>query len=211
MALAGSRHEWSYLKRVDALIFDCDGTLVSSSDIHFRAMGKALQEQDFELEPGTYHHCAGMARAHLFAHVAAAHGRSFDLDLLCARSISLTVDMVGEVRSNPVVEQIARRWHARLPLALATNSETAIARGFLAALGLMSLFRTVVAREDVAAPKPAPDIFLKAAARLGCAPEKCLVLEDSVQGIAAARAAGMKVIDVTSRSNRFLLDYMATT
>jgi HAD superfamily hydrolase (TIGR01509 family) len=65
--------------------------------------------------------------------------------------------------------------------------------------GLAPLFRTVVTADDVVHGKPAPDMFLLAAKLLGLAPERCLVFEDAVLGLQAARAAGMQVVHVPSR------------
>src|SRR3954470_5633919 len=84
------------------------------------------------------------------------------------------------------------------PIGLATNSGREFATRALRAAGIYEHFDAVVSAEDVARPKPAPDVYLAAAAELGAAPEDCVALEDSETGVAAAKAAGMTVIGVPS-------------
>jgi HAD superfamily hydrolase (TIGR01509 family) len=83
-----------------------------------------------------------------------------------------------------------------VPQAIATSSRRPTVERYLGRVGLRDRFAAIVSREDVKNPKPAPDPFLKAAARLGLAPGDCLALEDSYHGITAAHAAGMMTIMV---------------
>jgi len=88
------------------------------------------------------------------------------------------------------------RLHDRWRLAVVTNSTRAEATTILDRLGLTALLHAVVAREDYGAAKPAPDAYLGAAAALGLAPGVCVAVEDTPRGLAAARAAGMRVVAV---------------
>jgi HAD superfamily hydrolase (TIGR01509 family) len=85
-----------------------------------------------------------------------------------------------------------------VPLGLATNSGREFATRALRAAGIYERFAAVVSAEDVERPKPAPDVYLAAAAELGAEPADCVALEDSETGVAAAKAAGMTVIGVPS-------------
>jgi HAD superfamily hydrolase (TIGR01509 family) len=85
-----------------------------------------------------------------------------------------------------------------VPLGLATNSGREFATRALRSAGLHDVFDAIVSAQDVERPKPAPDVYLEAAARLGVAPADCVALEDSETGVAAARAAGMTVVGVPS-------------
>jgi HAD superfamily hydrolase (TIGR01509 family) len=96
---------------------------------------------------------------------------------------------------DPVVE-IARRYHGKMPMAVATGSTRASAMESLRTIGVLELFEVIISTEDVANPKPAPDAFLLAAQRIGVPAEQCLVFEDADAGLAAGRAAGMHVCDV---------------
>ena len=85
-----------------------------------------------------------------------------------------------------------------VPKAVATSARRADATRLLRELGLLAQFAVIVTAEDVRRGKPAPDVFITAAERLGVRPERCLVFEDSVVGVRAGRAAGMRVIGVTT-------------
>src|ERR671933_1131154 len=93
------------------------------------------------------------------------------------------------------VERLAARW----PLGLASSSNRPLIDLVLDVSGLARFFRATVSSEEVARGKPAPDVFLEAARRLGVAPERCAVVEDSANGIRAGRAAGMLVVAIPNR------------
>ncbi|SDX12938.1 HAD family hydrolase [Roseicitreum antarcticum] len=179
-----------------ALIFDCDGTLLLTADLHFKAIGAALAAQGASISYDWYVGQSGLSRGDLFQRVAQHHDGPLDLPRLSQDSIDATLRLAHDARPNPSVAALAVRLSGKLPLAVATNSERAIVSAFLEATGLRKHFDAVVAREDAAKPKPAPDLFLRAAHRLGVAPESCLILEDSAEGLAAARDAGMEAVDV---------------
>jgi HAD superfamily hydrolase (TIGR01509 family) len=179
-----------------AILFDCDGTLLLTADLHFQAIRAATQAQGVALSRDWYMGLTGLGRKDLFAELARAQAVVLDLPRLVDDSIAETVALAALARPNPPVAALARRCAGRLPIAVATNSERPVVTALLGATGMFDLFDCVVSLDDVAAAKPAPDMFLLGAQRLGIAPADCLVLEDSAQGLAAARAAGMAAIDV---------------
>jgi len=91
-----------------------------------------------------------------------------------------------------------RELKARTPVAVASNTPGRLVRGALACAGVAELFEIVVTADEVAEPKPSPDVYLRACELLGAAPAKSIALEDSPTGVAAARAAGMFVIGIPS-------------
>lgn len=95
-----------------------------------------------------------------------------------------------------VADLLAEARAANFPCAVASSSSRRWVEGWLQRLGIRHAFTTVVTADDVTATKPAPDLFLAAAARLGLPPAECLVLEDSPNGIRAARAAGCPVVAI---------------
>lgn len=94
----------------------------------------------------------------------------------------------------------AERIAALVPAGIASSAHPAIIRAALEATGLAPLFDVVVSSDDVATGKPAPDVYLEAARRLGVTPDRCLVVEDSLNGVLAGRAAGMRVVLVPNPS-----------
>lgn len=103
----------------------------------------------------------------------------------------------GYARANTPVAKLARAW-GRRPSAVASNGERSVVKATLEACAILEFFDAIVTVEDVAVGKPDPGMFLLAAERLHTWPEDCLVLEDSEQGVEAARRAGMDVLDVRS-------------
>jgi HAD superfamily hydrolase (TIGR01509 family) len=109
------------------------------------------------------------------------------------------------------VPEVPRALAARgLRLAVASSSGPAVIETTLTALGVRPLFEAIVSGVEVARGKPAPDVFVEAARRLGVAPEACLVVEDSERGVRAARAAGMRCVAVPCGETRHH-DFSAAT
>lgn len=183
-------------RRPDAILFDCDGTLLLTSDLHFSAISQAARRQGAVMPQDWYLGLTGLERRSLFARFAADFGLALDVEALVADSIALTVAGAASARENPAVAALARQLAGRMPMAVVTNSEARVARPLLAATGLLPLFDMVIAAEDAPLPKPAPDLYLHAAQRLGADPAQCLVLEDSDQGLTAGQRAGATCLDV---------------
>jgi HAD superfamily hydrolase (TIGR01509 family) len=94
----------------------------------------------------------------------------------------------------PGATQTVRRVAAERPVAVASSGHPSVIAAALEALGIAGLFRAIVSSDEVPVGKPAPDVYLLAASRLGVAPRDCLVVEDSLNGVLAGRAAGMTVV-----------------
>lgn len=196
--LPGTASDTGFHPALAALLFDCDGTLVLTADLHYNAISAAVARQGHQMPRDWYMSFSGLGRRDLFQRFAAEASATFDLERLVEDSIALTVDLTGHVRENPLVAELARKAFGRVPMAVVTNSEGSIARAVLAEAQLSGLFDGIVTVEEAPRPKPAPDLYLAAAARLRVPPSVCLVLEDSDQGIDAARSAGMMWADVRS-------------
>ena len=179
-----------------ALIFDCDGTLALSGPLHFDAFSEALlAHTGLAMEWDWYHARGGLARPLLIEAFAELHGLVLDVPRISQESIDITVRTASIAVENPPVAALARAWRPR-PAAVATNAEAPVVNSILAACELRPLFDTVVSLSEAVVPKPDPRMFLMAAEALGAAPAECLVLEDSAQGMEAARRAGIPAIDV---------------
>ncbi len=106
------------------------------------------------------------------------------------------MEQLDAVRPVEAVAAVALEFRGKIPMAVATGSHRELAERTLELIGMAGWFDTLVCAEDVINPKPAPDIFLEAARRLGVEPERCCVYEDADLGILGARRAGMDVVDV---------------
>jgi HAD superfamily hydrolase (TIGR01509 family) len=125
-------------------------------------------------------------------------GRGDELRVELRELVHDELDGAGVEPMPGVIELLDALAEHGLPLGLATNSGREFATRALRAAGLYDRFAAVVSAEDVARPKPAPDVYLAAAAELGADPADCVALEDSETGVAAAKAAGMTVVGVPS-------------
>jgi HAD superfamily hydrolase (TIGR01509 family) len=125
-------------------------------------------------------------------------GRGDELRVELRELVHDELDGAGVEPMPGVIELLEALGEQGIPLGLATNSGREFATRALRAAGIYDRFAAVVSAEDVERPKPAPDVYLAAAAELGAHPSECVALEDSETGVAAARAAGMTVIGVPS-------------
>jgi HAD superfamily hydrolase (TIGR01509 family) len=125
-------------------------------------------------------------------------GRGDELRVELRDLVHGELDGAGVEPMPGVIELLDALAEHGLPLGLATNSGREFATRALRAAGLYERFAAVVSAEDVERPKPAPDVYLAAAAELGAEAAECVALEDSETGVAAAKAAGMTVVGVPS-------------
>ncbi len=182
----------------DALIFDLDGTLVDSAPAHFRAYNDALAPLGIALDWDWYLAHLGLASGPLKQAYEAAFGRAIPLSPadFAERQVAGFLRNLHLVREKGVVADVARQWSASLPLAVASSGNRVEVISTLQQVGLLPLFEVIVTSDNVARLKPSPDLFLEASRRLNVPAARCLVFEDSDQGMAAAAAAKMRAIDV---------------
>jgi HAD superfamily hydrolase (TIGR01509 family) len=189
-------------------IFDLDGTLVDTMPVHYLAWDQALHRFGLRETLGEdLFYSLGGVPTHRVAEILGEHyGLKFDAAEVTHQKELLYKELVlaGKVAVIEPVAAIARKVAARHPLAIVTGGSPDVAEAGLAAGGLQGLFSLVITPFDVppGRGKPAPDMFLLAARRMGVPPERCLVFEDAEPGIAGARAAGMPVAVVSSRPPR---------
>lgn len=184
------------LQGAQALIFDCDGTLVQTPALYAGAWQDAFKAAGHHMEPDWYHARAGMSEHVLLDDFESEHGVTVDRGLTVREMRSAVLERIGEVSEIEIISSIARRFHGKMPMAVASGGPREVVLASLKETGLLPLFDTVVTIDDVAHAKPAPDLFLEAASRLGVAAGQCLVFEDSQQGLEAAHNARMPVVDV---------------
>jgi HAD superfamily hydrolase (TIGR01509 family) len=186
------------LASVDALIFDCDGTLVDSASVYNRAWANGFSSYGKEMAAEWYIPRAGLSEYVLMDAFERLHGKVLDRERTIARMREAFLTELAALRE---IAAIARRNIGIRPMAVASGGPAAVVKPSLEVTGLSSLFDAVVTFDEVGKAKPEPDLFLEASRRLKTAPDRCLVFEDSAQGFEAARRAGMKMIDVAELQN----------
>ena len=186
--------------RPRAVLFDLDGVLIDSEPRHAAAFeaifAELLNHQPHGLDLASY---IGRSERAVWLDFITAHRPPFSLEELTARKQQRVINLFRrEEPIYPGVPDLVAALAARYPLAVASGSVHAVIREVLALRGLAQHFQAVASVEDVGRAKPAPDVFLRAAALLGVAPHECWVIEDSVPGVQAGLAAGARVIAITN-------------
>jgi beta-phosphoglucomutase family hydrolase len=179
-----------------ALIFDCDGTLADTMPLHYLAWRDTMRRYGIDFPEERFYALGGLPTPHIARMLLAEAGVGADGAAVAHEKEVAYMDRLADVRPHPAVLPIVQAARGKLPMAVATGSERWIAEKTLARLAMLDWFDALVCAEDVRRPKPAPDIFLEAARRLGAEPCDCVVYEDSVPGFEAAEAAGMRWVDV---------------
>jgi HAD superfamily hydrolase (TIGR01509 family) len=181
--------------RFELVIFDCDGVLVDSEPTINRAHAELLTACGYPItEHDLVERFCGMSDAEMLAIVEREWGRA--LPLSYAERVGAMIEN-GFCRSLAAIQGVAEALEAlRLPVCVASSSAPEQIRRKLELTGLLDRFgqNNLFSAAMVARGKPAPDLFLYAAQRLGAPPGRCLVIEDSPAGIEAACAAGMTAI-----------------
>jgi beta-phosphoglucomutase-like phosphatase (HAD superfamily) len=183
---------------IEAIIFDCDGTLVNTSPVYSLAWAAGLRSSGKEMAAEWYRVRAGMSETVLMDAFEADQGVRLDRETVVAIMRATFLEQVLHVREIQLIADVARRNYRHLPMAVASGGPAAIVLPSLKAAALLPLFDAVVTFDDVGRAKPEPAIFLEAARRLSVKPAGCLVFEDSREGIEAAMRAGMRSIDVAA-------------
>jgi HAD superfamily hydrolase (TIGR01509 family) len=182
--------------RFEALIFDCDGTLVNTAPLHFRSLQRAFASQGLEITESWYRNRLGLSRTPLFEAFEREFGVTIDYRAAETLSESTFASIVHEVQEIPQVASIARGHHRRVPMAVASGGQRFLAEAALKASGLFDLFDAIVTIDDVQEGKPSPALFLEAAKRVHMDSTLCLVFEDTDEGLEAAKRANMQAVDV---------------
>ena len=177
-----------------AFIFDCDGTLADTMPTHYRAWQTALGTRAANFPEAMFYELGGVPTCRIVEILNERHGYDMPVEETVAAKEKLFLEYSSEVAAIEPVVTLAREWHGRKPMAVASGGHRRIVMSTLRALGIAGLFDAIVTSEDYLRGKPHPDPFLEAARRLNVVPERCLVFEDTSTGLAAAKAAGMACV-----------------
>ncbi len=185
-------------------IFDLDGTLVDTMPLHYRAWDEAMRAVGLKcpLDEELFYSLGGVPTLKVAELIAQHYGLTIEPHAVFDHKESLFKALQKDAKLIEPVVTFAREAAKARPVSIASGGPRNIVRRMLEIAGLAPLFNVVVTPEDVAHGKPAPDMFLLAAKKMGVEPAKCLVFEDAEPGMKAAEAAGMKYVKVPSRKKK---------
>jgi beta-phosphoglucomutase family hydrolase len=179
-----------------ALIFDIDGTLADTMPLHFKAWQAIGQRYNFVYPQELFYELAGIPTTKLIPILNERLGCSLDPEQTIQEKEEIFLEMLPETKPIQPVVNLVYEHHGKIPMSLGTGGKREIATLTIKAIQLEKYFDILVGAEDVVNHKPSPDTFLKCAELMKVKPEACEVFEDGIQGLTAARAAGMIATDV---------------
>jgi HAD superfamily hydrolase (TIGR01509 family) len=182
---------------IAAVVFDLDGVLVDSEPVWEQVRRQVVAEHGGRWRPDTQQRLMGMSTGEWARYL----GDDLGVDLPPQAVADLVIERMqdryrDQVPLMPGAAGAVRRLATDWPLGLASSSPPALIEVVLGSAGLRGYFRSVVSTEQVPRGKPAPDVYLAAAAQLGFHPGRCAAVEDSTNGLRSAAAAGFEVIAV---------------
>ena len=178
------------------LIFDCDGTLADTMPLHWIAWQAITAKHGLHFPEERFYSYGGVPTRDILKVLSDEQGIDLDPLAVSREKEEVYLPLMNRVTPIEVVVQVARENYGKVPMAVASGGMKPIIEQVLNHLGIRHLFHAVVTSEDVVRQKPAPDIFLEAARRIGVEPQFCRGYEDTDLGMRAIRDAGMEAIDV---------------
>ena len=182
-------------------IFDWDGVIIDSAKLHEQSWHRLATELGKVIAPGSFLRGFGMKSARIIAEIHGWAKEPAEIAQLENRKEALYRAIVAQSDIAPlpgVTQWLDRLRGAGVPCAVASSTHRQNIDAVLDRIGLKNAFTAIVSAEDVEHGKPNPEVFLKAAERLGIGADRCVVFEDAHVGIEAAHAAGMRVVAVAT-------------
>ena len=185
----------------NSAIFDWDGTLADTRQVIVISFQKALDKISCQVNSEYIERRIGIGAAETFREILRSAKVPFDEKLiqqLIEWKIQLEIELTGQVKLFEGAKELLEALHGKVKMGLASMNNRAVIKHMLQANGIEEFFPVVLTAESISHSKPNPEIFLKTAQQLESRPERCVVLEDSIFGVKAAKSAGMGCIAVTT-------------
>ena len=184
------------IQNSQALIFDCDGTLLDTKDLYIRAWKAGFKASEQTLDVHWFEENAGLSERELLAEFEKSHHVELECDKVLETMHTTFLDGIDDVTEISHVADIVRASAGVRPMAVASGGSLEIVTACLKAKNLFKYFDIIVTKDHVKHGKPAPDIFMEAANQLQIDPKHCLVFDDRPEGLESAHKAGIPSIDV---------------
>ena len=182
-----------------AVLFDWDGTLADTRQVIVTSFQQAVRDVGIEVNAEFIERRIGTGGEQTFREILQTAKKPFDeaaVKKLLAKKIQTEISLSNKVKLFPGARRLLETLQGNARVALASMNNRPVIEYLLNAMKIKELFEIVLTVEEVSRFKPDPEIFLNCAAKLRCKPEECVVVEDSIFGVQAAKAAGMDCIAV---------------
>lgn len=184
------------LTHLEGIVFDCDGTLADTMPLHWLAWRSTAARYSIQFSEERFYALGGVPARDILKMLSQEQGLTLDPLAVAKEKEGAYLAYLEQVKPIDAVVNVARAHHGRIPMAVASGGTHDVIEMVLSRLGIRDLFQAVVTSEDVVRQKPAPDIFLEAARRIGVNPARCRGYEDTELGMQAIRSAGMEAVHV---------------
>ena len=183
---------------IQTVIFDLDGVIIDSEPVHFRLEKQMLDELQIAVSSEEHNSYVGMSSENMWATIVSRHNLSYQPAELVQKKYSLYIDhLLNEQNLHPipgVADLIKELYENNFKLIIASSSPAEVIDAILKKFDLSKYFSATISGTELTHSKPHPEIFLRAAKLADSRPDECVVIEDSENGVTAAKAAGMKCI-----------------
>ncbi|MFP4423668.1 MAG: HAD family hydrolase [Candidatus Woesearchaeota archaeon] len=183
---------------MQAIIFDMDGVLVDSMPVHMKIWKSIFDKRNLSFNKEEFKKYNGTSSKQIAMRLIGDFGLQDTPENIISEKIAYEAQYQDDIRLFPRVKFVLSRLQKRYRLALATSARKEMLEYIDSRFNLLSFFDAAVHSEMVQNSKPAPDLFMRAAEDIGIDYSQCMVVEDSVNGIIAARKAGMQAIAITN-------------
>jgi len=183
-------------KQAKALIFDLDGTVANTMQNHLKSWQEAVSPYGIDFNADLFLSLTGKPRTATILKLNEQFGTNMDpvsVGKVKGSSFNTMVELTKEIS---VVADVVRKYHTILPMSIGTGSTRNGAKKTLEVIEMSHYFDFVITSNDITNPKPHPETFLKCAELMKVQPKDCIVFEDGILGIEAAKEAGMMVVNV---------------
>lgn len=188
---------------IKAVIFDQDGVLIDSEPIHYLALKEFFSLHGFEYELKLHEKFFGYNPDNFFTQLHENHGFMLSVEYMKNESKKFIHNYEDQILLMPNAEFTLSQISNIVPhIGLATGTYRSLTERNLQRLQIKNYFQKTICGDEINNGKPHPEIYLKTAEKLGCAPKECLVIEDAPAGIESATQAGMQVVSYLADHNR---------
>jgi beta-phosphoglucomutase len=192
------------MPELEAVIWDMDGVIADTSAYHFRAWRETFAKRGIDFTEEDFRRGFGVRNDAIIRNIVAKKTTGDEIETIAQEKEATFRHLIGrDIKPLPNVLELLGQLHDRgIKMAIASSAVIENLRLIVGSLGIENYFQAAITGRDVTESKPSPLVFLKAAQRLGADPKNCVVFEDAVAGVKAAKSAGMHCVAITNSHPR---------